>query len=107
MDDAESPVSVNVLVSSTVLEPKAIIAGLKEQAPDAQERAMVSVKVPAAVMDIVKEVVVVPTVRVCVRVGELRLKIGLPVPVKVILRGRLPRCQIRRDLRFGSLCWWG
>lgn len=85
MDDAESPESVNVLRDATVVEPKAIFAGLKEQVSEAQERAMVSVKVLAAVRYIVKVVVAVPMGRDCVRVGELRLKTGFPAPVKVIL----------------------
>ena len=69
------------------VEPKAIFAGLNEQVPDPQARAMVSVKVPGGnkdVMDMVKVVVVVPMGRDCVREGEVRLKSGFPVPVKVI-----------------------
>jgi succinyl-CoA synthetase beta subunit len=58
--DAESPESVIVLVFGRVVEPKAIFAGLKEQVPDTQDRATVSVKVMGAERDIVKVVVVVP-----------------------------------------------
>ena len=86
MLDAESPESVKVLVLGMVVEFKAIFAGLKEQvAPDAQDRAMMSVKVLGAERDIVKVVVVVPMGRDCVRVGEVRVKLGFPVPVKVML----------------------
>jgi hypothetical protein len=85
--EAESPESVNVLVLGTVLEFKAISAGLKEQVPGEQARETVSVKfrLAGAERDTVKVVVVVPMGRDCVEVGELRVKLGSPVPVKVIL----------------------
>ena len=46
---------------------------------------MVSVKELGAERDIVKVVVVVPMRRFCVRVGEVRLKTGFPVPVRLTL----------------------
>ena len=83
---AESPVSVIVLVFGTVVEFKAISAGLKVHEPDVQERAMVSVKLATnAAMDTVKVVVVVPMGRDWVVVGELSWKVGFPVPVKLRL----------------------
>ena len=67
---AERPESVNMLVLGMLVEFKAIFAGLNEQVPDPQARAMVSVKVPAGnrdVIDMVKVVVVVPMGSDCVR----------------------------------------
>jgi len=82
--DAESPESVIVLALGSVVEPKAINCGLKEQVPVAQDSLMGSVKVLGAERDIVKVVLVVPMGCICVGVGEFRLKTGFPVPVKVI-----------------------
>jgi hypothetical protein len=74
MLEPESPETVSVLVLGMVVEFKAIFDGLKEQVPGAQDRAMVSVKVlREEEREIVKVVVVVPTGRDCVRVGEVRL----------------------------------
>jgi hypothetical protein len=70
-----------------VVEFKAMLEGLKEHVPGEQEREMVSVKFKLAGADIliVKVVVVVPMGRNCEVVGEVRVKLGLPVPVKAIL----------------------
>jgi len=83
----ESPKSVRILVLGMVVEFKAMLEGLKEHVPGEQERAMVSVKFKLGGADIliVKVVVVVPMGRNCVVVGELRVKLGSPVPVKAIL----------------------
>lgn len=79
-----SPESVIVLTLGKVVEPKAIICGLKEQVPGLHARRTESVKVLGPERDIVKVVLAVPMGCNCVRVGELRLKTGFPVPVKVI-----------------------
>ena len=84
---AESPASVNVLELGMVVEFRAISAGLKLHAPGEHERAMVSVKFKLAGADIliVNVVAVVPMGRYCVLVGELRVKLGSPVPVRAML----------------------
>ena len=84
MLDAVSPESVIVLAVGKVVEPKAINCGLKEQVPGLQAKRTGSVKVLGPERDIVKVVLAVPMGSICVRVGELRLKTGFPVPVKVI-----------------------
>jgi hypothetical protein len=72
-----------MLLLGMVVEFKAIFAGLKVQLPEAHFRAMVSVKLlTTEEREIVKVVVVVPMVRDCVSVEELRLKLAFPVPVK-------------------------
>ena len=70
---AESPESVNMLEFGTVVEFKAMLDGLKVHVPGEQERATVSVKfkLGGADMLIAKVVVVVPTGRDCVVVGEV------------------------------------
>jgi hypothetical protein len=80
--------AVKVLVAGTVVEFNAILEGLKEQVgPPEQLKPTVSVKVLGVeeANDIVKVVEAVPMGRDCVRVGEVRLKTGFPVPVKVML----------------------
>ena len=83
----ESPESVNVLVLGTVVEFKAISVGLKLHVPGEQEREMVSVKfkIGRANKLMVNVVEVVPMGRDCVVVGELRVKLGFPVPVREML----------------------
>ena len=83
----ESPPSVSVLVLGMVVEFNAMLEGLKAHDPDEQERAIVSVKFKllGAEREMVNVVVVVPMGRNCEVVGEFKLKLGLPVPVKPIL----------------------
>jgi len=83
----ESPASVKILLLGTVVEFKAILDGLKEHVPGEQERATVSVKFKLGGADIliVNVVAVVPMGRYCVVVGELRVKLGSPVPVRAML----------------------
>ena len=70
-----------------VVEFKAMLDGLKEHVPGEQERATVSVKFKLAGADIliVKVVAAVPMGRDCVVVGELRAKLGFPVPDRAML----------------------
>ena len=83
----ESPESVSVLVFGIVVEFKAMLEGLKPHVPGEQERATVSVKFKLGGADIliVKVVVVVPMGRYCVVVGEVRAKLGSPVPLRAML----------------------
>ena len=92
---AESPATVKVLVLGTVGEFKAISAGLKAHCPAVQESWMVSVKLGTkAAMDMVKVVVVVPTGRDWVTVGELNWKLGFPVPVTLKLEDPLDALSV-------------
>jgi hypothetical protein len=63
-----------------------------------QESAIVSVKELGAERDIVKVVVVVPMRRFCVRTGEVRLKRGFPVPVRLTLDVPLPTLSVTTRL---------
>lgn len=95
--DFESPETVNVLAGGMMVEFKAILDGLKEQvAPEVHDRATVSVKVLGVegAKVTVKVVASVPMGRDCVRVGEVRLKIGFPVPVKVMLEAPLATLSV-------------
>jgi len=87
LEAGASPDSVNMLVLGTVLEFQAISAGLKLHWPGEHEREMVSVKLRlgAAYILIVKVVEAVPTGHDCVVVGELRVKLAFPVPVREML----------------------
>jgi hypothetical protein len=90
----DSPERVKVLVVGMVGWPKAIVVGLKEHVPLAQERAMVSVKELGAERVMVKGVEVIPMRRCCASVGELRLKTGFPTPVKVTLDAPLATLSV-------------
>ena len=83
----ERPERVKMLVLGMVVEFKAMLDGLKEHVPGEQERATVSVKFKLGGADIliVKVVAAVPIGRDCVVVGELRVKLGFPVPVRAML----------------------
>ena len=83
----ERPERVKMLVLGMVVEFKAMLDGLKEHVPGEQERATVSVKFKLAGADIliVKVVAAVPMGRDCVVVGELRVKLGFPVPDRAML----------------------
>jgi len=89
--EAESPVSVRVLVLGIVALFKAMLEGLKAHEPDAQARLMVSRKFKLAGADIliVKVVDVVPMGRDCVVVGELKVKLAFPVPLRAMLEDPL------------------
>jgi hypothetical protein len=63
--------------------------------PLVQERAMVSVKELGAERVMVKGVEFIPMGRICVSVGELRLKTGFPTPVKVMLDAPLATLSVR------------